>query len=296
MADFSIENDAIAVDIDNDNSNDKDNPNRDFLDFKGTYIIDLNGHELTSYEPWDLEEGTEIHISNGSLTMINSKVIGLIKPSIALYDNSKLYLNTVNYYSDVTGLLFNEHESNMILDIRDSEIIADGYYGISTNASAPESTNLTLRIYRTTITTENCSAKDPCSTAILFNVKGDVTIEDSTIIGNRQAMVARGGNYDLRNSTFKATGNDHDAEDYISNWESGNGVPLAAIVFGNEDAGNSYAYSTTATLDNVTIEAPSTNRAEPPVSYHGIYIWQNNAQDSVSVEGSIRKGNYCEVK
>ena len=293
MADFSIENDDIEVDNDNDNSDDKDNPNRDFLDFKGTYIIDLNGHKLTSYEPWDLEEGTEIRISNGSLTMINSKVIGLTNPSIALYENSKLYLDTVNYYSDVTGLFFKNYESEMILDIKDSKIIADGYYGIGTNASAPESVDLTLRIYRTTITTENCSAKDPCSTAILFNVEGDVTIENSTIIGNRQAMVARGGNYDLRNSTFKATGNDYEDDDFISTWGQGNEVPLAAIVFGNNNSGSSYAYPTTAELYNVTIEAPLTNKRELP--YHGIYIRQNNDQEPVTVEGSIRRGNDCEV-
>ncbi len=263
--------------------------------------IDLNGHTLTSYVGWHLPEGKKtLSISNGNLNMqllSEDADWNRTTASIELKEDTTLIINDVNYKSDIVGIFLTNNNNGMTVNIYDSYFDFGGFYGIGTNATGPESEGLTIGIYGSTITTENCGdPTDPCSTTILFNVKGNVTIEDSTIIGNRQAMIARGGNYDLKNSAFRATGNDHDKNDYISNWYTGNAVPLAAIVFGNKNAGSSYAYSTTATLDNVTIEAPLTNRAETPVSYHGIYIWQNNVNEPVTVEGSIRRGNDCEVE
>ncbi len=263
--------------------------------------IDLNGHTLTSYVGWYLPKGEKtLSISNGNLNMqllSEDADWNLQTASIELTEDTSLIIDDVDYKSDIVGIFLSNCNNRMTVNIYDSYFDFGGFYGIGTNATGPESEDLTIGIYGSTITTENCGdPTDPCSTTILFNVKGNVTIEDSTIIGNRQAMIARGGNYDLRNSKFKATGNDHDARDFILTWGQGNQVPLAAIVFGNNNSGSSYAYSTKAKLDNVTIEAPSTNRAESPVSYHGIYIWQNNATEPVTVEGSIRRGDDCEVE
>ena len=124
---------------------------------------------------------------------------------------------------------------------------------------------------------------------ILFNIPGDLTISGTTITALSQVVIARGGTHNYSNSTFISTGeNQFDAtnSDFSKkDWADGNSVPLAALVIGNR--GNGYAYPTDVTMDNVKIQAPVQSIHSDPLKYHGMYIWQSNATNTVTVRGSV---------
>ncbi len=261
------------------------------MDFKNEYSIDLNKFTITSYVGWHLSEDAKVHVSNGTLKMQildPAKDWSLTNGSIELTTNSALSFDNVTFSSDIVGIFLSNCNNGMSLEISDSTLDIGGYYGIGTNATGPESEDITINIYRSTISAENGGdPADPCTTTIFFNVKGNITIEDSTIIGNRHAMLARGGEHTVRNSTFIVTGNDHDGNDYSTEWQTGNAVPLAAIVIGNMNSSDAYAYGTDFTFDNVIVKAPLQNRADNPLPYNGIYIWENKPEEPVVVRGTV---------
>ena len=271
------------------NSNNK--KSYDVMDFKNEYSIDLNKFTITSYVGWHLSEDAKVHVSNGTLKMQildPAKDWSLTNGSIELTTNSALSFDNVTFSSDIVGIFLSNCNNGMSLEISDSTLDIGGYYGIGTNATGPESEDITINIYRSTISAENGGdPADPCTTTIFFNVKGNITIEDSTIIGNRHAMLARGGEHTVRNSTFIVTGNDHDGNDYSTEWQTGNAVPLAAIVIGNMNSSDAYAYGTDFTFDNVIVKAPLQNRADNPLPYNGIYIWENKPEEPVVVRGTV---------
>ena len=198
----------------------------------------------------------------------------------------------MNYTSNITGIFAVNNNDHITLNITDNSIVeVDGYYALGTNATQPDvSNNINFKITDSTITSAEAEGTAGDNTAILFNVQGRVTIENSTVSGDRQAMIARGGNYVFTNTTFEATGensiNKTDKGNYLNEnyWGSGNEVPLAALVIGNNST-SAYDYSTSAELTNVTIKAPEKNNED--VDYYGIYVWQNNDTDKVSVSGTL---------
>ena len=156
----------------------------------------------------------------------------------------------------------------------DSTINSTGYYAIGSNATPVESKGIKINIEGSDITVKAEGGDDA---AILFNVIGTVNIKNSTITGDRQALILRGsgdGNiHTLENTKIIATGNNSIEKEYLEgDWGTGNEVPLAALVIG--DRHPSYPYSTTVKLDNVTVEAQKdTNNSTK--SYYGIYVYQD---------------------
>ena len=142
MADFSIENDDIKVDANTASSE---------LELNGEeYIIDLNTHTINSNVCWYLLSNTIVRISNGSLNFdieYDTEHDPLSESTIILYEEAELYFDNVHFFSNITGLFMKDKQSGMVLDIRNSEIKAAGYYAIGTNANTPpHSQNLTLNI------------------------------------------------------------------------------------------------------------------------------------------------------
>lgn len=270
------------------------------IKFAENFDIALNGHKLSSTAQFIIS-GAEVSFSNGSVAMNCTKYINeegeeqtLNKgnSAVELLENSTLSLSGVNYTSNITGIFAVNNNDRITLNITDNSIVdVDGYYALGTNATQPDVSNdINFKITDSTITSAGAEGTDYDNTAILFNVQGHVTIENSTVSGDRQAMIARGGNYVFTNTTFEATGensiNKTDKGNYLNEnyWGSGNEVPLAALVIGNNST-SAYDYSTSAELENVIIKAPEKNNAD--VDYYGIYVWQNNDTDKVSVSGTL---------
>ena len=264
----------------------------------GEYNIYLNGFTLESRVVWNLmgssEERLILKVSDGSFCMKNldEKEYSLSEAAVWIHSGSDIEFDNVTYTSEITGIKFVGTEDNMKLAIIDSDFNCDGEYAITTDATNPLSDNVEIIISGSSITTDNAGD----NTAILFNVLGTVTIIDSSVTGDRQALFLRGGDlsspHRLVNSTFTATGKDSTAENYADKeWGGGNDAVLAAIVIGNrKDSGDStYPSGTSAVLDNVIVQTPSHNKNGIP--YYGIYIYQEAKGKDVVVSGSISQSS-----
>ena len=270
-----------------------------------SYLIDLNGNKLSSDLLFRLPEGPENTIEPNTPSyevVIKNGSLDISKPSatssnwdlgaIQIFDNSALRLESVTYESNVTGMVTNGGSNNISIDIIESNIDVGGYYCISTNASVSSggvSQNIKINIEDSSLNSSNTWS----SMGILFNIPGELTISDTTITALSQVIIARGGTHSYSNSTFISTGeNQFDAtnSDFSTkDWGQGNYVPLAALVIGNRGA--SYPYPTDMTLNNVTIEAPVQSIHSDPLKYHGVFIWQNDTTNTVTVRGNLIESN-----
>ena len=180
-------------------------------------------------------------------------------------------------------------DKNVKIDILYS-MITGATYGIGTNATAPESADVRISVKGSKVTSHT---DDGDNTAILFNVKGGLTIENSTIKGDRQAVIARGGDHRISNSTLIVTGENNINKEYLddSAWGSGNEVPLSAVVVGNRSA--SYQYPTTINFTDVKITAPEVNKASK--NYFEMYVYQNDGTNTVSASGTVKSTNTYNV-
>jgi len=239
-------------------------------------VVDLNGKTLQVDAVLDITGG-DVTLKNGTYAFaLSSDDSVLNQPyynAIQVEDYSTLRLDNVIMTSDIGCIFMVDRTKDAELEIYNSEITSKGTFCIGTNATTPTASELKINIKKSKISVESGSGSGD-NAALLFNVLGDVTIEDSTITADRQAMIARGGNYTIKGTTFVATGNTTvSTETYFDKvWSTANEVPLAALVVGNRHA-SSYLYETTMNLENVIISVPATNKSNS--SYYGIYIYQN---------------------
>lgn len=250
------------------------------VNFTKSVDIDLNGKTLSTDLDLNINENAaedpsvvDVTISNGKLVLNSNSIT---HGTLRLYTNSNVTLDDVEYTTNATGIFFRQTNANAKAVIKDSTITSTGAYAIGTNASKEESENMIVEIENSTI-----SAAKEGSTGILFNVGGGVTIKNSTVIGGKQAMIARGGTHSFTDTKFVA----EDAlaasdDEYLDkDWDTGNGVPCAALVVGNRNSGNSYPYGTTVTLEGVTFEAPE--------GVYEIYVYENKEEEAVIVDGFV---------
>ena len=145
--------------------------------------------------------------------------------------------------------------------ITNSNITA-GTYAVGTNAQTKNgdlvySYNINVTIENSTLSTTGYNNNDGDTCTVMINVPGTLNIENSTIIGSRQAVVARGGVTSIAESTITLTSpyNGSDKNNYdTTTWGSGNNLPMAALVVGNR--ADAYKYPATCTLTNTTVTAP----------------------------------------
>ncbi len=239
--------------------------------------LNLNGKKLSTDKKFIVSGETEFTIENGTLDIRADG--SSVDATLTMQTDSSLVLDHVVYTSDGCAVFTDKNQQNVSITVTDSEI-SGAAYGIGTNATAPESADVSIIVKRSEISAET---EDGDNAAILFNVKGSVVIENSTVTGGKQALIARGGTHTISDSTFIATGKNSLTNEYTSgNWGSGNNIPFGAIVIGNRSS--SYQYETTVTLNDVTITAPEKNEAEK--TYYEIYVWQNDNQHKVTVSGT----------
>ncbi len=226
-------------------------------------VINLNGHNLTLSKTTSLANGQEltlkgtgtetVKISNG--TSLNLQGKGKIAIEDVVLTDNKM---TGGAMIMITGDENTVSAKNTTINVSDGRV-----YAISTNAAATDKNSV--------ITLENVSVKTLTTNAcpVLFNVPNKIVAKDCYFEGCNQAIVLRGGDYEFTNCEFHMTlGLDKDGNtvttkqdikgtfrNYLRNaWQTGNGVPLAAMTIGNK--GNSYQYPTTVKLTNCKVTLP----------------------------------------
>ncbi len=227
-------------------------------------VIDLNGNKMTfGRYNLDVENGTQNTAEK--LTFIDS---GLTKGqmicegtiAVLMGPNDSVVLDGVDLQCSMYGLYPRGNAAK--LEIRNSRVKAS-VYSVATNASTTANGGVVILIDGSTIET---NSKDQDNTAVQINVDSNVLIRNSTIKGERQALMLRGGVAVLENCVIEKTGtkNSSDYSDYDNEdkaWGDGNRVPAYALVLGNRS--EAYQYPTNVTIENVTVKG-------------GIYSWGNS--------------------
>lgn len=240
--------------------------------------INLNGYTLTNAGEADKSiapaDGKTLIIENGNVVSQLSGESGLTGLFGAGAD-ATLVLRNVNVNANRTittiGSNYAPHTApNAHIVIENSTLYTSGYYGLGTNAS--EEFTCYYEIKNSSITADY---EDGDCAALLFNVTGGVTAENSTFTAGRQAAIIRGGNAVFTNCVITNTGASTLVESYIdSNWDSGNNLPMAALVVG--DRSNSYPYSAEVSLRSCELVSL---KAEVPA----IYIWGESEEYSATL-------------
>ncbi len=268
---------------------------------KITKVVDFDNHKLEFTDTKSvmaIQNGQEVTLKNGTLDSATNGFASIgIGSSQDDIIGGKLTLDT---------MLVNNADSGVVIENKDSELnvinstINANVFGISTNASLGESvTNVKINIEGSTISAFSATSDD--NTGVLINVPADVTITDSTIGGERQALVVRGGDVKVFDSTIKYNDGyyqnptDSPAGPFYNGekWGDGNRVPTAAIVVG-DNATNAYNYGATLTLDNIKYEetlVEETTGKDPVRPYQ---IFMNGDSDEHIATLNIDRESYAQ--
>lgn len=222
---------------------------------KGTTEYDLNGHTITSTLNGMLRDAsTDIAaFGNKSVTLKNGSIISNYdKGTVNVIDSSYLAAFTldgvtvsnssISTVNPITGIYCSSTTETKILNstinIKGSSNL--GAYGIGTNNLDGENKTITIDNTKVTVTSDDFD-----NTAFLGNTEGiKVVVKNSTFTADRQAVIARTGNWDISGSTFVSTGKWLDAEAHVTtntkykttagSWKSGNEVVSGGLILGDE--------------------------------------------------------------
>ncbi len=244
---------------------------------KGTTEYDLDGHTITSTLNGMLRDAnTDIAtFGNKSVTLKNGKIISNYdKGTVNVIDSSYLAAFTldgvtvsnssISTVNPITGIYCSSTTETKILNstinIKGSSNL--GAYGIGTNNLDGENKTITIDNTKVTVTSDDFD-----NTAFLGNTEGiKVVVKNSTFTADRQAVIARTGNWDISGSTFVSTGKWLDASEAnvttntkykttAGSWKTGNEVVSGGLILGDETT-SAYNTPVVATLkDNKFIVA-----------------------------------------
>lgn len=222
---------------------------------KGTTEYDLDGHTITSTLNGMLRDANTdtATFGNKSVTLKNGSIISNYdKGTVNVIDSSYLAAFTldgvtvsnssISTVNPITGIYCSSTTETKILNstinIKGSSNL--GAYGIGTNNLDGENKTITIDNTKVTVTSDDFD-----NTAFLGNTEGiKVVVKNSTFTADRQAVIARTGNWDISGSTFVSTGKWLDAEANVTtntkykttagSWRSGNEVVSGGLILGDE--------------------------------------------------------------
>lgn len=223
---------------------------------KGTTEYDLDGHTITSTLNGMLRDAnTDIAtFGNKSVTLKNGSIISNYdKGTVNVIDSSYLAAFTldgvtvsnssISTVNPITGIYCSSTTETKILNstinIKGSSNL--GAYGIGTNNLDGENKTITIDNTKVTVTSDDFD-----NTAFLGNTEGiKVVVKNSTFTADRQAVIARTGNWDISGSTFVSTGKWLDAfeanvttntkyKTTAGSWKAGNEVVSGGLILGDE--------------------------------------------------------------
>lgn len=232
---------------------------------KGTTEYDLDGHTITSTLDGMLSVA-KTDAGNKSVTLKNGSIISNYdKGTVNVIDSSNLAAFTldgvtvsnssISTNNPITGIYCSSTTETKILNstinIKGSSNL--GAYGIGTNNTDGENKTITIDNTKVTVTSDDFD-----NTAFLGNTEGiKVVVKNSTFTADRQAVIARTGNWDISGSTFVSTGKWLDSEANVTtntkykttagSWKSGNEVVSGGLILGDEST-SAYNTPVVATL------------------------------------------------
>lgn len=222
---------------------------------KGTTEYDLDGHTITSTLNGMLRDANTdtATFGNKSVTLKNGNIVSNYdKGTVNVIDSSYLAAFTldgvtvsnssISTVNPITGIYCSSTTETKILNstinIKGSSNL--GAYGIGTNNLDGENKTITIDNTKVTVTSDDFD-----NTAFLGNTEGiKVVVKNSTFTADRQAVIARTGNWDISGSTFVSTGKWLDAEANVTtntkykttagSWKAGNEVVSGGLILGDE--------------------------------------------------------------
>lgn len=223
---------------------------------KGTTEYDLDGHTITSTLNGMLRDANTdtTTFGNKSVTLKNGKIISNYdKGTVNVIDSSYLAAFTldgvtvsnssISTVNPITGIYCSSTTETKILNstinIKGSSNL--GAYGIGTNNLDGENKTITIDNTKVTVTSDDFD-----NTGFLGNTEGiKVVVKNSTFTADRQAVIARTGNWDISGSTFVSTGKWLDASEAnvttntkykttAGSWKTGNEVVSGGLILGDE--------------------------------------------------------------
>lgn len=223
---------------------------------KGTTEYDLDGHTITSTLNGMLRDAnTDIAtFGNKSVTLKNGSIVSNYdKGTVNVIDSSYLAAFTldgvtvsnssISTVNPITGIYCSSTTETKILNstinIKGSSNL--GAYGIGTNNLDGENKTITIDNTKVTVTSDDFD-----NTGFLGNTEGiKVVVKNSTFTADRQAVIARTGNWDISGSTFVSTGKWLNASEAnvttntkykttAGSWKAGNEVVSGGLILGDE--------------------------------------------------------------
>ena len=241
----------------------------------GVVIVDLNGHTLTSTsgETSIIANGANLTIqdSKGMGTLVYNGITDPAKAAFEVQVRSSITLKGIHYKTSGTGIYAWGNAAT--INVQGVVIDSKGYC-VGTNAGKIDNYEVDINVTDSQLT----SAAEGAGTAVLFNVPGTLDIDNSTLNGHWQGMIARGGTISVRNSVITNTYETLDTS-YEETWGSGNAVTLAGITIGNK-GNNAYDYPVSIKLENTSVTSVGPNPA--------IYVYQmtgDNRNVTVAISG-----------
>lgn len=223
---------------------------------KGTTEYDLDGHTITSTLNGMLRDANTdtATFGNKSVALKNGKIVSNYdKGTVNVIDSSYLAAFTldgvtvsnssISTVNPITGIYCSSTTETKILNstinIKGSSNL--GAYGIGTNNLDGENKTITIDNTKVTVTSDDFD-----NTGFLGNTEGiKVVVKNSTFTADRQAVIARTGNWDISGSTFVSTGKWLDASEAnvttntkykttAGSWKTGNEVVSGGLILGDE--------------------------------------------------------------
>lgn len=223
---------------------------------KGTTEYDLDGHTITSTLNGMLRDASTDTktLGNKSVTLKNGSIISNYdKGTVNVIDSSYLAAFTldgvtvsnssISTVNPITGIYCSSTTETKILNstinIKGSSNL--GAYGIGTNNLDGENKTITIDNTKVTVTSDDFD-----NTGFLGNTEGiKVVVKNSTFTADRQAVIARTGNWDISGSTFVSTGKWLNASEAnvttntkykttAGSWKAGNEVVSGGLILGDE--------------------------------------------------------------
>lgn len=232
-----------------------------FYSIKTDTVLDLNGYTLTTKKGFTVgiynnPAAPVFTVKNGAINRVVDSGSTANKATVAAQGNGELEIVncTITTNQDTAVTVWDSCK----VTVTDSTLKGVAY-GLSSNAGAG---NYTEAI---SVKLTNCRI-DAQGAGILWNIPASIEIDGCEIKSIGQAMIARGGDITVSNSTLikrafvegvdwelLAKGDEEVYPQYENkNWGNGNAVPGYALVVGNRSS--SYQYATNLTLNNVKVQ------------------------------------------
>lgn len=259
-----------------------------------TVDIDLNQNTLTLNHDGNNYKAVVVSASDGnnaSLTIRNGNLD--IKSVISTIGAFNITTGCSMTLDDVevtaTGSVLFPQGDAASVTVRNSTITTSGVYAVGTNAVTVDNYDVVITVKNSTI---NMNASDSDSCGLMINVAGTMNVSDTTVNGQRQAVIVRAGTATFTNCTItaqptKLPDGEHKFSmiDATHNWGDGNRVAYGALIVGNQTS-NSYRAGAIVTVTGGSITCnPATGLEDNAYALYAVRM-NNDYETQVSISNT----------